>query len=170
MRDIAFVRRRGNNSWTKPALLHRDGWRIAGCPVNGPQIDAIGTRVGVAWFTAANERQRVYASFSSDGGVTFGEPVVVDDGKPVGRVDILLLESGDAVVTWLEQTTNGAEIRSRLVTRNLSVQPSIKLADSAVARGAGFPRTARLNGDMYVAWTEQKSSSDKRVRLARVRF
>ncbi|HEU4887978.1 MAG TPA: sialidase family protein, partial [Thermoanaerobaculia bacterium] len=91
IRDISYVRGKAGQ-WTAPSALHADGWKIDGCPVNGPQVDAIGNRVVVAWFTAANEKQRVSVAFSDDAGGTFAEPVVVDEGKPAGRVDVVMLD------------------------------------------------------------------------------
>ncbi|HUP45731.1 MAG TPA: sialidase family protein [Thermoanaerobaculia bacterium] len=166
IRDISFVRRT-TTGWSEPKPLRRDGWKIAACPVNGPQIDSAGSRVATAWFTAADETQRVYAAFSDDGGATFGEAVVVDEGKPAGRVDIVALDSGDAIVTWLEQTPSGAEIRLRRIGRDGIVTPSVKVADSSMARGSGFPRIARSGRDLYIAWTEQSTDS-RRIHVARM--
>jgi hypothetical protein len=168
IRDIAIARR-GANGWTAPRALHDDRWKINGCPVNGPQFDAIGDRVVAAWFTAANGQNRALVAFSPDGGTTFGKPVTIDDGKPAGRVDVVLLDDNTALVTWLEQTGTTAEIRARRVTRNGPTQPSIRIAESSTARAAGFPRIARHGRDVYIAWTEQ-TAEGKRVRVARERF
>ncbi len=168
IRDVAFVRQT-SKGWTRPALVHADGWKITGCPVNGPQVSASGRNVAVAWFTAAEDHQRVYASFSSDGGTTFAAPVVVDDGKPIGRVDVVLLHAETAVVSWIEQTPGGAEIRARVVPRNHSPAPSIKVADASAARAAGFPRMTSAGKDVFIAWTDQ-TAKDKRVRIARLSF
>jgi hypothetical protein len=35
IRDISIVRR-VNGTWTAPAPVQRDGWKIGGCPTNGP--------------------------------------------------------------------------------------------------------------------------------------
>lgn len=107
MRDISYVRVN-----EPPKLLHRDGWKIEGCPVNGPQIDARDDRAVVAWFTGANGS--VHVAWSDDSGGTFNAPVRVDDGKPVGRVDVVLVDDDEALVTWLEQS---GEIRARYVER-----------------------------------------------------
>jgi hypothetical protein len=167
-RDIAVVRQTANG-WSKPRLLHADGWKIAGCPVNGPQLDARGNRVAAAWFTAAAERARAYVAFSDDAGATFGPPVVVDDGKPLGRMDVAMLDAGTAIVTWSEQTASGAELRARRVPRNGTPGPSVKVADSSTARAAGFARVAVVGQDTYVAWTEQNATT-KRVHVTRVRL
>ena len=155
--------------WSKPRLLHADGWKIAGCPVNGPQADGRGKHVAVAWFTAAAERGRAYVAFSEDAGASFGKPIVVDDGQPVGRVDVVMLDSDTAVATWSEQTASGAELRARRVPRNGEPSPSVKVADSSAARAAGFARAAVVGEDVYIAWTEQTAVT-KRIHVSRVRL
>ena len=166
IRDISFVRQ-SESGWTRPQQIATDGWKINGCPVNGPQADAFGESVAVAWFTGAGDRQRVYVAWSADSGSTFAAPVIVDDGKPAGRVDVLLLDEGTALIAWLEQTSAGAEIRARRVSRNGRTQPSRKIADSSMARAAGFPRIAKVGRQVYFAWTDQSAAS-KRIRMARV--
>lgn len=163
IRDISYMTRNGN-AWTAPRPVRADGWKINGCPVNGPQIDAIGNRATTAWFTGANDQPRVYAAFSDDGGRTFGDAVIVDDGKPVGRVDVVMLDEQNALVSWLEQTETGAEIRARRVPRNGQAAASVKIADSATARASGFARIARVGDEVWVTWTNQK-----KVHVARVR-
>jgi hypothetical protein len=168
VRDIAYVTKTASG-WTKPARVNADDWKINACPVNGPQADAIGQRVVTAWFTAAQEKGRAYVAFSDDGGVTFTKPVQIDDGKPIGRLDVLLLDESTALVTWLEQTSAGGEIRTRRVGRDGNKGPSMKIADSSTARAAGFARTARVARDVYFTWTGQ-STDRKRVHVARGRF
>jgi len=168
VRDIAVVRQT-EAGWSKPRLLHADGWKIAGCPVNGPQADARGKGVAVAWFTAASEHGRAYVAFSDDAGATFGSPITIDDGKPIGRMDVAMLDAETAVVIWSEQTSSGAELRARRVPRNGQAGPSVKVADSSAARAAGFARAAVVGQNVYVAWTEQ-SAVTKRVHVTRVRF
>jgi hypothetical protein len=168
VRDIAVVNKTARG-WSAPHLVRPDGWKINGCPVNGPQVDAMGNRVAAAWFTGAAERGRVYVAFSEDGGAHFKAPVAVDEGKPLGRVDITMLDSQSALVIWSEQTAAGAEIRARRVGRDHHAAQSVKIADSSTARAAGFPRMARIGRDVFVAWTEQ-SAATKRVHVARVRY
>ena len=168
IRDISYSRLNAKR-WSAPRGLNADGWKIAGCPVNGPQADAIGNIVATGWFTAANDRARAYVAFSADGGGTFGKPIVVDDGKPLGRMDVVLLDPKTALVTWLEVTPTGAEIRARRVSADGKRAQSMKIADSSAARGAGFTRLARSGRTVYFAWTEQSASS-KTIRLAERTF
>ena len=168
IRDISYVRRTATG-WTKPQPLNTDAWKIAGCPVNGPQIDAIGRHaVAAAWFTAAQEKGHALVAFSDDGGTTFTQPVQIDDGKPIGRLDVVLLDERTALATWLEQTPTGGEIRARKIRRD-GMEPSIKIADSSTARAAGFTRIARMGRDVYFTWTEHDGTK-KRIHLSRRRF
>lgn len=162
IRDISYVRW-SKGRWSKPAPLHRDGWKIEGCPVNGPQIDARGDLAAAAWFTAAAEKGRVNVVFSTDGGATFGAPIRVDGGSPTGRVDLLLLEDGSALVTWIDGLGDEAHIAMRRVRRDGRMTPVQKAAVSSTARGSGFPRMAIIGEEVYLTWTEP--STPRRIRM-----
>src|SRR5262245_35695521 len=60
IRDIA-VARLERGAWSAPAPVHADGWKIEGCPVNGPSVSAAVGDVWVAWYTAARDTARVLA-------------------------------------------------------------------------------------------------------------
>lgn len=168
IRDI-YVTRLVDGVWTEGRPVHDDGWEIAGCPVNGPAVAARGRTVAVAWFSAPDDEARVKVAFSQDAGATFGPPVVVDDGSPAGRVDVLLLGDGTALVSWLERTGGeGAEVRVRTVGPDGAVSGSVGLAASSAARASGFPRMAALpGGDVMIAWTDVAEARG-RVQVARI--
>lgn len=153
IRDISIVRR-VKGQWTAPAPVHRDGWTINACPTNGPAIAAAGRRVAVAWFTAADDRPRVHAAFSTDAGVTFSAPVRVDDGTPVGWPDVVMLDDGRTMVGWLERTANGVgEVRVREVSAS-GPSAAQTVAVTVSGRGAGIPMMVRQGRDLLVAWRE----------------
>jgi hypothetical protein len=131
-----------------------EGWQIHACPVNGPALAAAGDRVALAWFTMAGETPRVKLAFSDDAGASWSPPRVVDDGRPIGRVDVVLEdESGTAVVSWLEETDAGASIRLRRVDAG-GASASVSLAGTSTARSSGFPRIAASEGELVVAWRD----------------
>lgn len=152
IRDIAVLRRVGD-TWTAPVSVARDGWDYPGCPVNGPQLAASGDTVAIAWFTAPGGRARVFAAWSFDAGATWGAPIEVDAGRPLGRVDIELLGDGSAMVAWLETTDNAAEVRVRRVRQNGRADAAFPVAETAQARSSGFPRMARVGNELLIAWT-----------------
>jgi len=163
VRDTSVVRF-ADGRWTEPRVLARDGWEINGCPVNGPAIAAAGPRVAVAWFTAANEKSRVNVAFSSDSAATFGAPIVVDDGRPLGRVDVVFLAEGVGLVSWLEQAPKGTELRVRRVSPDGKRAEALAVADASAARSSGFPRMVESGGEVVVAWRD--TAEPPRVRTA----
>ena len=166
VRDIQVLRR-VDGAWSAPVRVHADGWRIEGCPVNGPAIAARGERVAVAWFTGAEPRERVILAFSQDGGASFGAPLPVDEGKPSGRVDLVLDAEGNALVSWLERAEgDSARVLLRRVHADGTRSPALEVARTAAARASGFPRMVPVGDGLILAWTDPTTPS--RVRLARV--
>jgi hypothetical protein len=166
IRDISVLRRNGG-VWSEPMPVHDDNWKIPGCPVNGPAADGRGRKVVVAWFTSdAEDRGHVRAAFSDDGGVTFGAPVPVDDGHPLGRVDCALMNDGTALVSWMEDAGSEglAMIRLRRVTES-GTGPAVVIAPTSASRGSGFPVMARLGSEVFLAWTDLDA---RQVQTARV--
>jgi len=138
VRDIRSARFRAT-AWDAPRPLNNDDWRIAACPVNGPRLASDGGRVAAAWFTAADNDPRVLASFSPDAGTRFLMPLRLDRGKPVGRVDTLILRDGALLVTWLE--TDG-RLWLRRVTPDFSLDEPIALAPAGTVSTKTNPRLA----------------------------
>ena len=171
IRDISYVRY-VDGTWTKPATLNEDGWYLPGCPVNGPRVAAEGNRVAVAWFTASGDTPRVYVMFSDDSGASFGEPVRVDDGNAIGRVDIEWGESlgDDVFVSWVERLEGrDGEVRIKKVSSSGDVGTSLGVAKTGSGRASGFPRIARFGDEIFISWTDSyERSGPSQVRIARV--
>lgn len=146
--NLALVRRAG--SWSGPVPIAREGWRIAACPVNGPAVAAEGDRAAVAWFTAADDRPRVETAWRKPGG-GFGPPALVDDERPLGRVDAVTLPDGSAAVSWLS-ADGGVRLR-RLRPQGSLGEPRL-LARTSTARASGIPRMARTGDALLVVWVE----------------
>jgi hypothetical protein len=168
IRDI-YITRMVDGAWTEGRAVADDGWHIAGCPVNGPAVVADGQTVVVAWFAAPEDVARVKVAFSTDGGATFGTPVVVDDGNPRGRVDLVLSNVGSAIVSWLETGDgSGAEVRLRRVFGDGTASVSATVTTSSAERASGFPQLIQHpDGSLMMAWTDV-GNEDARVRVARV--
>ena len=169
VRDI-YASRWIDGAWSEGRPVHRDGWVIPGCPVNGPAADGREDAMVVAWFTAAADTARLRVAFSADAGGSFGEAVRVDDGNPVGRTDVVLAEDGSALVLWLEDIGNGeGELRLRRVEPGGGMGPSMTLSATRSARAAGFPQMVPVAGNgLFLAWTESGPDGPEAVRVARL--
>lgn len=171
LRDIAIVRRQADG-WSEPVLIHADGWKIEGCPVNGPAIEARDQRVAVAWFTAARD-PLVQVAFSNDAGAGFSPPTPVSPGPTLGRIDLVLTESGDALVSWVALLGDSAEIHWRRVSPDGHRGPIHRVAPMDAGRSGGVPRLMKRGDHLYFAWLEavgsdkaESASQGSRLRVA----
>jgi len=153
--------------WTEPVAVHDDGWRIDGCPVNGPSVSAIGREVAVAWFALQDERGHAFVGFSHDNGRTFGAPIRVDAAGSLGRVDVELLEDASAVVAWIELAGSNASYQIRRVEAAGAGSTPTTVASMAGNRNSGYPRMTRHGDELVFAWTD---AATLRVETAHARL
>ena len=152
VRDISIVRRQ-DGLWSKPKLVHQDGWEISGCPVNGPAIAALGQTAVVAWFTAADDIPAVKVAFSQDDGVTFDTAVRVDLGEAAGRVDAVMLSEQTALVTWVEWKEEGEVIFACSISVASTCNDPQVISVNTGAGSVNFPQMVRASDGLYFAWT-----------------
>lgn len=170
LRDPWIVRRT-KEGWSSPSAVHRDRWQIAGCPVNGPMIVANGLDVVTAWYTLADQRATVRVSFSRDGGATFAAPIEVDAPAgaraPVGRVDVVIDQAGEAIVSWMASERDDGQLFVRRIARDGGRGRELAIAAIPAARDGGFPRMEISGADVVIAWTDPRAKNVRAVRLAR---
>jgi hypothetical protein len=157
IRDIRLARVAAGDRATAAGTVAvgADGWKIEGCPVNGPALVADAGAVAVAWFTGAQERARVAVATSRDGGATFGSPFAIDEQGPLGRVALTPLGAGESALAWLARAGERAELRVARVDRDGRPGPALALGATAAGRKSGVPRLARLgDGRLLALWTE----------------
>jgi hypothetical protein len=162
IRDISFALHT-KDGWSKPEALSKDNWQISGCPVNGPSVSTSGSHAAAAWFTAPNDVSQVNVALSSDGGKTFGSPIRIDGGKPVGRVDVVALSSGDALVSWLEQAAEGTQVRIREIRSGGTMGDPIIASANSKVKFAGVPQMTLSGKQVVVAWTDGETPSKIRT-------
>ncbi|MDP3073784.1 MAG: sialidase family protein [Opitutaceae bacterium] len=174
VRDMRTARFRAGR-WEPSQLLHADGWKIAGCPVNGPQLASSREHVTAAWFTVANNQPRVYLARAKDRTAEFGLPTQIDLGRPAGRVDCAVLSDGAAVVTWLENSGTEKEggIFLRVQSPRGELSAPMLLAPTTTARASGFPRITLLHdaspAQFLLCYTQEGTPSKVVTALVTVR-
>ncbi|MEL6251593.1 MAG: hypothetical protein AAFR87_06215 [Bacteroidota bacterium] len=141
--------------WQKGAPVFKDDWVINGCPVNGPAVAAEGDRVAVAWFTMANDSPMVKLAISENGGESFGDPLHIDNGNPIGRVD-LIWDKGEIYVSWMERDErNQGELYLRIYDRYGELQEPQLVREMSSARASGFPIMIKRGNRLNLAYTEE---------------
>ena len=162
IRDMSIVRL-VNGEWTKPQSIYADNWKIEGCPVNGPRIAAQGNNLAIAWFSSPDDNPQVKLVFSNDGGASFSEPIQLNEGKAIGRVDIEMMDENSAWVSWMEES----QIKAARASRKGEIETTIVVASASESRSSGFPQMTRAGNKLLFAWTDAK---EKQIRLASLRI
>lgn len=158
IRDTRLVRFE-NGRWTAPIDVHADGWKFAGCPVNGPAVAAHGNSVWAAWYTEAEGKPSVRLAQSGDAGNTFSEPLHVAEGEGLlGRVALAI--DGEVIwLSWLAERDGGAHGQeiwvARIDARSARVTDRMRVAEfSARGRASGLPRLQARDGIARLVWTD----------------
>ena len=162
IRDIAVLRLE-NGKWLPSKIVYPDNWHIDACPVNAAAVAAKGNRVGVAWFTGAQDAPKVKIAFSSDDGATFGKPVTVSTGHAFGYTSVVLDDAGNAIVSWLEQGPAGARVLTRAVSAAGAAGPVLEVAKGE-KMALGYPKVVRAGKETLIAW-----GSASKVQTASIR-
>ena len=148
------IRRFINGEWEPSFAVNDDGWMIPGCPVNGPELAVYEDKLAIAWYTAPNGEAKVNLAFSEDMGASFSEPIRIDDGIPLGRVDLEWLNRSAVVVSWIEVTGDSAELKLRKVSLKGEVDSPLVVSKIDAGRGSGYPQMVNFQNELIFAWTE----------------
>lgn len=152
IRDIAITRL-VDGKWTTPKFIHDDGWMINGCPVNGPKVDAEGNDVAVAWFTAANDKAKVMVTFSENAGADFLNPILISNLGALGRVDIVLTDQENAIVSWMETADDTTYLKAMKVNKFGNKFEPVLISEMDMSRSSGFPQMELFGNKLLFAWT-----------------
>lgn len=159
-RDIgtAFWR---DGRWQSQGIVHDDGWKIAGCPVNGPAVAsafpgaAASAQNLVVWTTMSGDRLEVRAKLRGE--KLASAMVTLDAGENVlGRVDAAAWGDSQWLVSWLGSAPSGqSALNVAVLDQRLRVLEKHTIATLAAGRNIGMPRLASLKGHRaLLVWTD----------------
>ncbi|MFK8043789.1 TlpA family protein disulfide reductase [Congregibacter sp.] len=165
IRDI-FIVRMVDGVWSQPQAVHDDGWQVNGCPVNGPAVAARSGSLVVAWFSAKSNEPKVQLALSANSGETFSAPILVAASNTNGRVDTTILENGEILVSWMDDTDSNAKIMLSRYSSNGAFLDVTEVGITSSSRRSGFPVMESVGDVAYLTWTDV---TDKlQVRVAKV--
>ena len=153
IRDI-YISRYIDSVWTSPKAIYNDNWKISGCPVNGPKTVALDNALAITWFTNADAQAKVKLIFSENSGETFNEPILIDDTNPLGRVDLVMLDKENALVSWITELDKKTVIKAMKVDVTGKKNDAVVVAELDGSRASGFPQMEIVNDKALFAWTD----------------
>ena len=69
--------------------------------------------------------------------------------------------TGGAIVSWIDDTDGAGVIRLRRVRPDGRLSAPLDAAETSLTRGAGFPRLARLGGELLLVWTISEEDTSR---------
>ncbi len=161
IRDI-YVTRFSDGDWEPGAAIADDGWEIAGCPVNGPVIDAEGDIVAVAWFSGAGNKPVVRAAISTNAGRTFKKPVEIASRRSSGHVGVAIIDRTSIAVSWVQADNRGTHAVN---IRGLSTSGLLGRVHTIgrTSLPKVVPQLARSEDRLIVAWTDEIAETTRVV-------
>lgn len=166
IRDIAQASYR-KSRWQASKSVNKDGWKIAGCPTNGPALAVIGKRAAAIWPTMIADQLQVRAKYLD----STAPAVVLEKGASVlGRPDAAAFAAG-VLVSWLGQSETGVStLKLRLLDARLAKLSEINVAKLSGGRNIGVPKLAVYQDQAVLVWTEATSAGISHVRGVRVSY
>ena len=158
IRDIS-ISRFEDGAWQAPEAFSEDGWEIAACPVNGPEIAVHGDYVAIAWFTAAGTVPRVKVRISRNGGRSFGEEIEVARVSTIGHVQIDWIGDNAFAVNWMRPLDDLKDIMVRSVTINGELGRVHTVGRTEVERT--LPQMLKVHNDLVFVWTDVGSEGTR---------
>jgi hypothetical protein len=94
-------------------------------------------------------------AFSNDSGSSFTKPVTLSTGHAFFYTSLALDEDGGAIVSWLEQSPEGARVMVRRVTAAGAAGPIVEVAKGG-KMALGYPKLFHNGSETFIAWGTTK--------------
>ncbi len=132
-------------------------WKIDGCPLKRTAIAAADGAVYTVAYTGGREPAGVYFSRSTDGGRTFGAPLLMHPGAAVSDAPTVAAAAGGKVfVAWHGKTDGGRRVFLRASTDGgVTFSPVTELP--APAGTSAYPELdGAPDGSAWLAWQQEQ--------------
>lgn len=162
-------------TWSAGKRVAEDNWVLNGCPHSGAALAVMGKRLFLTWHTVRDNKNKLYLSYSDDGGETFthradvsehildpNHPYLAEMGDRVGLV-FQGRNAAPQVDTWAP-----LEVWYREFDAQGKLSPLERLGH--LEGSAAYPTLAyEAPGRLFAAWTEPHKTG-KAIVLSRGRL
>ena len=105
---------------------------------------------------------------SENAGRAFADAVEIDATGSFGNVDIVVLESGDAIASWLRSEAEGMALVIRRVSPDGTVHDLQTVAFIDTGRPTDFPQMVYDGQRLVFAWTDFEDAGTVKTAIAEV--
>jgi len=145
-------------------VIHHDGWKINGCPVQGPAIATSDKAHVIIWFTAAHDSPAVnMVARLASGNRVFKQ---LQGQTASGFVDSVALPDQRIAMLWLSKALKQSQKLNVQTIDLQSGQLSTRVIRKMPHRVIGFPSMQSFQQSVYIAY----ESDNKTIKLLRINY
>jgi hypothetical protein len=175
MRDVyAATSADSGATWSKPAPVYRDNWKIKGCPHVGPSLATVGDKLFVVWFSEAGGKPGIFYSTTTNG-ERFSPRVPLSEGTVDPSHPFATAYENRLAVTFKARDPRERDSwgKSCVYYREIGpggvVAPLIKAAAPAEGSVSNPAAALGMSGRTFLSWTENRGEAGPRAMLLRGR-
>lgn len=173
IRDIALtVSRDGGRTFSSPARVSEDGWKIDGCPENGPAVAVDnGDQIHISWVTPPDGKSDtplgLFYTTSKDGSV-FAPRIRIPTNGPAAHTQIVARGDSSVIVAWDEMAGAKRNVGLARVAAGATDSTMITRLWPAGTVEGGWPVLASTSGGLIVAWVTDLSLPAQSITVRRL--
>jgi hypothetical protein len=162
-------------TWTKPALVNRDGWKIKGCPHVGPSMATAGDTLHIVWFSEAAAKPGIYMSTTTNG-LQFTPKRLISEGTMDPTHPVIATYEDRAGVAFQARDAKDKDSWGKMSIYYREISPFGVLSQLVKAgmpkEGAvTYPALALgMSGRTFLGWTETRGEKPSQAMLLRGRL
>jgi hypothetical protein len=164
IRDIATVTRSAMGEWATPRIVHPDGWRIEGCPVNGPALAVNGKRELIVWPTGASGTTTVHYVVREVDRL-IARNALEPGSRLLGRLDAAAWGSG-FLASWIGTHESQSGLFVAEINSSGAQLAPVNVAPVSMTRLSGNPRIASGGARALIVWAEPATGKGQQVSYA----
>ncbi len=142
------------SGWQKVDFPHSDHWKLTYYLTEGPILDASDKLVALAWYSASDKDPRIEVCFSENAGDSFSPPFRLPGGTPLGKADIAINKKGNALVSWITDAPEGAQLQLAEVSPAGKVIRSSTVANLGPDKVLQYPSLENFKEGTALLWKE----------------
>ncbi len=155
IRDISrVVFDRNKKQWSAPSSIYVDNWQTSACPVNGPSLTSINSRVACGWYTQPDGNEKINVAISKDYGYNFEPAITIDSSGCIGRVDVEWIDQENLCIAYLKELDDfGLLVLKSLNAENQKIT-SLTEIPMDISRSTGFPKISIYNNRLFLSYVK----------------
>ncbi|MDE1725241.1 MAG: exo-alpha-sialidase [Thaumarchaeota archaeon] len=124
-----------------------------------PHILVSGDGIFAIWSTTHNGKSDVYFAKSTDGGTSFGKPVLISDNAKLSAFPQMAIDGNNVYSLWVEKSEDNSTniVFTKSTDQGNSFAPPVYITHGV--RNSGIPKIFADTGKVYLTWEDNNKGN-----------